>query len=439
MQADVVATRQEAFDLTYATSPARTGSTVQIETIYGIDGVDTGVDSSGDDLVFPLSMTEGGTGVYSVEVRLDSSGPYWVRISIDGTVEDVLLVRVHANDVADDAQVDVATTIGLVASTSPTSVQLTITDSAGSGAGADDNGDDISWPEAMIQVPGYTDSWYYEDVTFSEGGTYQVVIAPTPGSIRTDAFTVYESPASVALAHYNGWEPTTLLESNQWLTLSYIRRWTGWDVNAIGNENLRELRRMAIDTFIGETNIWAPAWVGTWYGLKGQGSRLDLPVSLLLPSDGGSVPSVSYYEPYGDQTVVDNIDNGDLIWRVRGRHIKQPYIERVHGSWWNSAYDVKITGTFGLVDHDRKLPTDIRQAVVGLIRWHSLSFGVDADEARDQATLNRIARESSRDMGVMYSESAIGRGITGDVTVDRIINKYRVSAGSWVRKCGDAG
>jgi hypothetical protein len=79
----------------------------------------------------------------------------------------------------------------------------------------------------------------------------------------------------------------------------------------------------------------------------------------------------------------------------------------------------------------------VKQAIVGLIRWHSLSFGVDSDDARDQSTLNRITGEGTREVRAAYHESAIGAGITGDRTVDRYLAEMTVQPAPWARKGAD--
>ena len=83
------------------------------------------------------------------------------------------------------------------------------------------------------------------------------------------------------------------------------------------------------------------------------------------------------------------------------------------------------------------MPIGVKQCIVGLIRWHSLSYGQGPDEARDQSTLNRIKDESSRDRSVSYHESAVSNGLTGDPTVDRALANYTIHPGPWARKGGD--
>ena len=117
---------------------------------------------------------------------------------------------------------------------------------------------------------------------------------------------------------------------------------------------------------------------------------------------------------------------------------RQPYIEMI-GAWWDPTLEVQIRATWGLIDPRQASSTSFKQCIVGLCRWHGLSFGKDADEARDQSTLFRIASEGSRDMRVDYHESAIGDGLTGDRTVDRLIASFRIEPGPWCYREGDAG
>lgn len=436
MPADVLITVAEAFELTFATSPSDPGRTVTLTALYGLDGVDTGTDGDGEALSFPVSMDEGLDGVYLTEIALHNTGPVWARVSIDGVHAGTVLIRVVSSDfpAGVDAISEDSHTIAIVAASEPASIQLTVQDSGGSSAGLDGNGAAITWPQAMVRVGAYQDSWYYDPITFSEGGRYGAAFAPVTGPIWNDVIVVHQQPQSGALGHYNGWEPDAGYIPQDWVTLSYVRRWTGWTTSHVGDEDLREFRRMAIETFIHETNMWVPAWLGTWYGLRGQGPRLYLPVPILLPQDGGSDPVVKYVDKF-DQDELYTFNNDDLAFRVRGHHAKQPYLE--YSGNWDPGRDVVITATWGTVGANKTIPLRFQQALVGLIRWHSLSFGVDSDDARDQSTLNRISREGTRDLSVQYHDSAIGMGITGDRTIDRILAEMTIRPGPWIQRCGD--
>lgn len=429
------ATAGQAFELTIATNPAVAGSDAKLIALYGLDGVSTGLDGSGDDLVFPVDMVEGASGVYSTEVILPSDGPYWARVEIDGEEAGTLLIAVStAGAPAEDAEKNVPFTLAAVVDGDPEAVQLTMVYSDGSSAGGNENGEAIVWPQEMIQVDGYQDSWYYGPVLFDEGGVVQTVITPSNGTSVNSTISVYERPQAGVLAHFDGWEPDAALVPSKWVTLSYIRKWTGWTTAHISDADLRELRRMAIETFIHETNRWVPGWNGTWHGLRAQGSRLYLPVPVVLPSEGGVEPVVSIVNRYGDKRTVQVLPNDYLIWRVSGYSEKQPYVE-YEGRHWDTDLDVKIYATWGSTGVDRSgVPMRLKQAIVGLIRWHGLSFGTDGEDARDQSVLWRTTSEASRDARVTYHESAIGGGLTGDRTVDRLLAEFTIYPGPWVNR-----
>ena len=428
----------EAFDLTFATAPLAVGATVTLEALYGVDGVDVGQDDASVALVFPVTLTEGADGVYSTDIILSSQGPFWARFSVGGAHVGISIIRVVAEDApAEDVVSDVSYTVAVIVPTEPATMQIGLHDSAGAVVGVDASTAPYTYPQSMAQVTGYADCWYFTPVSFSEGGRVQVKLYPPTGPSYSDVLVVRQAIQAGVLAHFNGWVPDAGYDPNAWVSLYYIRKWTGWTTSHVSDEDLRELRRTAIETFIGETNVWAAAWEGTWYSLRGQGRRLYLPVPLILPSGGGSEPVVRYVEPWGDQTEVESIDNDYLTWRVRGMHTKQPFLEWQHGRGWEHTLDVAITGTWGFIGPAQTQSIKVMQTVVGLIRWHSLSFGVDADDARDQSTLNRIAREGTRDASVMYHDSAIGMGITGDKTVDRALTEFRIHPGPWVRRGGD--
>jgi hypothetical protein len=381
-------------------------------------------------------MAEGAPGVYSTDVVLYEQGPLWARFSVNASEVGVSVVRVVADgSSADDVDAEVPYTVAAVIPTMPATMQLGLFDTAGASVGLDGSGAAITWPQAMTQVPGRQDSWYYADVTFSEGGRIQVVLDPPAGPSYNDVIVVNGLPAVGVLAHFGGWEPNAGLIFDRWASLSYIRKWIGWTQAHVGDEDLRELRRTAVETFIFETNSWWPAWDGTWHALRGQGSKLYLPVPLLLPQDGGVDPVVEYHQLEGDQESIDELDNDDLAWYVRGFHSKQPYVEHISQSW-DHTIGVRITGTWGAVGPDRTLPIKVRQLIVGLIRWHGLSFGVDGDDSRDQATLFRIESEGTRDARATYAVEAIGKGLTGDRTIDRALAELTIQPGPWIRRGG---
>lgn len=433
----VRAVNDVAFDLTLATAPISAGRTVKLSALYGIDGTSAGIDTSRDDLVFPVDMDEGASGVYSTEIILPNEGVYWARFTVDSVEVEVVLARVVTEDFsATDARVDSPFTMSAYLPTRPASVQVTMSDSEGASVGNDLTGTAYVWPQAMTQVPGYTDSWYFTDVTFDESSRVQVAVAPVSGPIQNDVITVSEAIQTIVFEHFNGWEPDDAYVPADWVPLSYIRRWTGWTVDLMSDQDLRELRRTAIETFINETNIWIPSWTGSWNGVRAQGTRLYLQVPMLLPSDGGVEPVLTLVRPEGEQDVVDTLDNDDLIFRVRGRHTKQPYVEYAGNRAWDHTLDVKVYASWGLVGPNRTSPIKTKQVLVGLIRWHSLSFGVDGDDAREQATLNRILSEGNRDVRATYDPKAVGDGITGDRTVDRVLAEFTVQPQPWAVRGG---
>lgn len=427
----------EPFRLTFATSPSAPGRVVRLTALYGTSGEDVGSDAAGDALSFPVTMSEGLDGVYSVEVMFGVDGVYWARFDVDGVQAAPTIIRVTPADFpAADARVDESYVVALVAPDSPASVQLTVTDYDGELAGVDDGGDAISWPEAMTQVPGYTDSWFYDSVVFTEGGRHQVAFAPASGPIRNAVISVHEDPSSSDYAHRQGWEPSEAMNPDAWVSIGYIRRWTGWG-SSVTAEMIRELRRHAISTWIEETGMWVPAWEGTFHSLVGQGSRLYLPVPVLLPSDGGSEPSVVMTYTEGDQDEVQSVDLDDLSWRAGTRDAKQPYVE--HSQWWDPELGVSVTATFGLVGYGETVPRPVQQAIVGLVKWHALSFGNDGADHRDQSTMNRVLSESTRDATIDYDQTAIGQGVTGDRQTDKTIAKYKIDFGPWASRCGPLG
>jgi hypothetical protein len=437
---DVRATESEAFDLIVATTPPISGATVLLTTLFGTGGTDAGLDEDGAALAFPVTMTEvGATGSYLARVQVAESGPYWAKFTVNGVAIQPTLVRVVSSGAsAEDAVEGTPYTLAVVAPSKPASMQVVMRDRSGASIGSDDAGEAYVWPQAMTAVPGHTDAWYFESVTFSDGGRVHVAVTPAAGPVQNLVVSVAAVSTAGTLGHFSGWEPDAGIVPDDWVTLSYIRRWTGWTSAHISDEDLREIRRTAIETFIKETNVWVPGWSGTFHGLRGQGSRLFLPVPIVLPAQGGSEPVVKYTEDFGDQEEVSTIDNDELTWRVGGMHSRQPYLEMI-GAWWDPSLEVAITATWGLVDARRASSTAFKQCLVGLCRWHALSFGKDADEARDQSTLFRISSEGSRDMRVDYDQSAIGDGLTGDRTIDRAIASFRVEPGPWSYRDGDSG
>ncbi len=426
----IVTTAGIAFDFVFSTSPVNSGADVVLTAVYGLDGVDV---AGG-----PITLLEVGTsGSYATELTLNS-GVYWARITVDGVEAQVIVVESIPSDRITAAFVGEGHVVASVVPSNPSSVQLAMSSLEGASIGEDSLGAAISWPQAMVQVPGYADSWYFDSVSFDEPARILVTITPDSGSSFNDVIKVTGDTADEPLVnHFNGWIPAGSCEPSAWVHLSYIRRWTGWTMDLMSDQDLRELRRLAVETFLDQTNNWFPACEGTYHGMRGQGSRLYLPMSILLPSDGGIEPVVEYVYPEGEKQSVEIVPQTDLVYRLKGRDRHQPFIERVN-NWWDPTLDVSITATFGSVNYDRKLPLKAQQTMVGLIRWHSLSFGVDSDDARDQATLNRITSEQSRDMRVVYDRRAIGDGLTGDRTIDRALLEMKITPPVWVYKCGDA-
>lgn len=439
MTAAVRATAGEAFDLTLATSPSLPGRQVRLSALYGTDGDPAGADEGGTALSFPVDMDEGLDGVYSCRVLLEQTGPYWARFTVDGVEVQPAVVRVcPAGFPALDARAGIPHEVAVVASPAPSSLQLTVTDREGELAGVDESGEQVAWPQAMAQVPGYPDSWYYDSVTLTEGGRYQMSLAPTPGSIRNHPLSVHADPEVPAGAHRAGWEPDGAIDPSAWVTIGYVRRWTGWADSSVGAEVVRELRRHAIATWIDETGMWVPPWSGTFHSLPAQGRRAYLPCPIVLPARGGDEPTVEQRFREGEQGEGYDVDLDGLAFRSEMRDAKQPHIEYVDSSW-DEELGVTVTGTFGLVGPGEPVPLDVKQAIVGLMRWHALSYGTDGADAAGQSRSNRIASESTRDSRVEYHQSSVGQGLTGDRQVDRTIAKYRVELPPWASKCGPIG
>lgn len=422
-------------DIVLATSPKVPGATVLMTALFGIDGVNVGSDGDGGDLSFPVTMDEGGSGVYSTTVTIEEPGLYFAEFTVDGTSYGPVVVRVLSSQSAHEAEAESECTLGIVASMAPASVQLTVTDREGTAAGMDSTGEAIVWPQAATVVPGHPKCFYYE-LTFEEGGKYHLAMQGPTGPVWTDTISVHQV-AQGSASYFDGWVPDAAYSPSDWVSIAYIRRMIGWSASTVSDQAVRELRRMAIETFIERTNRWFPPWTGTWHSLRGQGERLYLPVPVLLVQDGASAePEVVVTERYGSKEDVETIDADNLVWRVRGPYERQPFVQ-VHNRGWDPQYDVKITGTFGSVGRSTQVPIKVKQCIVGLIRWHSLSYGQGPDEARDQATLNRIKDESSRDRSVSYDQSAISPGLTGDPVVDRALAELTIAPGPWARNRGD--
>lgn len=428
---------EEAGDVVLATSPSFSGGTALLTALFGIDGVNIGSDEDGDALTFPVAMTEGAPGVYGVVVVIEEAGPYFAKFTVDGVVYGPVIVMVKPTAAQSyDVVIDVATTLPIVARSNPTSINVTITDREGTAVGSASDGTPYTWPQTASQVPGHTDCWYFDDVVFDEGGKMHIAMVGPTGPVWNDVIEVFQAPQGVA-SHFNGWQPDAAYAPADWISIGTIRRLTGWPASTVPDRTIRELRRMAVETFIERTNRWIPPWTGTWHGLRGQGRCLYLPVPVLLAQDGAEAdPEVVITEPFGEQMEVETLNADELAWRVRGQYARQPFAER-DGTRWDPTLDVKITGSFGSVGMASQVPLRVQQCIVGLIRWHSLSYGVGPDEARDAATLNRITTESSRERSVAYHESAISTGITGDPVVDRILAEYTINPGPWVVRNGD--
>lgn len=417
--------------ITLATSPAIGGATVVLTALFGTDGVSVGSDADDGALSFPVSMQEGGVGVYSAEVGIENSGLYFAEFEVDGAAYGPVIVRVVDSASVDDASVDQEFILGIIANA--TSVSVTITDREGTASGYDSTGEAITWPKNAVQVDGHSSCWYVDDLVFTDGGKYHVAMVGPSGPVWTDTISV-TAVASSAAANFDGWKPSEALPDSKWISVGYIRRNIGWSASVVSDQAIKELRKMAITTFVETTGRWFPAWNGTWHGLRGQGRRLYLPMNVLGPMDGSyDEPAVVITTRYGSNAEVQTVETGSLVWRQHGADATQPFIE-AYGFDWDPEFHVKITGSFG----SPAVTTTVKEALLGLIRWHSLSYGVGPDEARDRATLNRITSESSRDRTLQYADSAIGSGITGDPTIDRLLMRMTINPGPWAMKHGDA-
>lgn len=406
-------------DVVVATSPKVAGLSMTITGVFGIDGVIV-VD---DDL--PITMTEGAPGVYRAALTIENIGLYFVEFA-STVVRGSMIVRVTDGITTADGTAGQEMVIGMVTPISTASVAVTVTDREGGQVGSDTSGDAITWPVSATQVDGHPTCWYIDDVVFDDGGKLHVAMRGDSGPVWNDVITIFE-PVQGSAAYFSGWQPTAAYSVADWISVAKIRRQIGWSAGTVSDRAVRDLRRMAVDTFISRTNRWVPRWDGTWYGLRAQGSRLYLPVSPMLAQDGAPTDPVVSVVDRSDQSLVELVPSDLLAWRTRGPHLCQPYVE-VRNSAWMEHYDVKVEGSFGL----GAVPLRVEQCLLGLIRWHSLGYSVGPDEARDMATLNRIASESSRERNVSYDESAISKtGLTGDPVTDRILAEYTIHPGPW--------
>lgn len=418
-------------DVVLATSPAVPSGDTQLVAMFGIDGENVGADSDGNPIEYPLSMDEGAPGVYSAQVVIEQSGVYFAKVEVNGVEYGPLVVRVSDSNLRFDAEADVACTIAFVVPISETSVQVTFTDREGTAIGANGQGDQYTWPQQATVVPGHDECWYFDDLVFDAGGKMHVGVRGSSGPVWNTVISVHE-PTQGVVSSFDGWVPDIAYDPADWVSIAEIRRMTGWSASFVPDYKVRELRRMAIETFIERTNRWFPAWSGTWYGMRGQGMRLYLQVPVLTTQDGAeSDPVVTYVDRFEDHDDVQELDHEDLHWCTRGAYASQPFVEIRTGSW-NSGYDIKIVGTFGSTGISTRIPLGVRQCIIGLIRWHSLSYGVGPDEARDQATLNRTMSEGVRERTASYHESSTSSGLTGDPVTDRLLAQYTIHRPPWI-------
>lgn len=419
------------FTFTLTTNPVAPGQTATLVALYGTSGDDIGLDADSVDLVFPVSMDEGVPGVYSTEIIFVETGVYWAEVSI-GSVSVRSIIRVTETDTSYDASVGAEYVLAVSTPAGVPEVQAIVTDRSGSDIGVDDQGDPITWPQVMEAVPGRDGAWFFGGLVFTEPLVAQVSVNVAADRIYSGTIKVSATQAESTLTQFSGWKPDGPLVPDEWVPLSFLRRWTGWTQEEVSSEALRELRRLAINTFIDYTRTWIPGWTGTWYGIPGQGDRVNLPCPIVMPSAGGIEPEVMITDSYGNEEVYDTISNDDIEWRVSGPHVKTPYI----GLGWaltGKLNRVRIRATFGwsVKTHDAHLK--MRQVILGLVRWHSLSYGASTDESRGQATFYRTTQESSRDMSQSFDKSAISSGgLTGDPTIDRALLEFRMYQDPWV-------
>jgi hypothetical protein len=424
MTATVRAKAGTAFDLTIATSPPVVGKIAQLTALYGIDGVDIAKDALGAALTLPATMTEGSDGIYYVAIQAPASGVYWAKFTVDGHAHDPVIIRTYVADPpAYDALVGTSWTAAVVADTNPASVTLTVTDEAGVLAGKDGSGVAITWPVALVQVSGHTDSWYYQDVIFSEAMRAQAVVTPAGGAIFTDVFVVFQAASAVS-SQFQGWHPDAAYSPDDWLSIAQVRKHTGWTTSQIADQDLRDLRALCIDMFMEHTNVWGPRWDGTFYSIDPQGYRAYLPVPVILESRGGIAPVVKTIKKWGSQDEIQTIAAADIMWRVDGRDSKQPYIELRSGPWDNT-YDIKIYASWGF-DTAANLSYKFKQVLIGLMRWQSLSFGMGFDGALEQATATKELSVGTRDSRATFDSSVIGNGLTGNRIVDRMLAELMI-------------
>lgn len=393
---------------------------VELVSLYSFDGVDIST------IEFPLELDEGAPGSYATQIEIPNEGVFFADVNLDGTHLLTEIIRVVPDHlIVDDANTGTSVSVPAVSAVSTETLSITISDREGRASGEDENGDAISWPQAMAQVEGHPNSWYFEPVVFSEAGAYNVALAGDSGPVQNSVLRI-AGDLQASVTHFEGWQPDAPYDPADWVSIAFLRRWTGWSTSEVSDQQLKELRRLAIETFITETNRWYPRWRGTMHTLEPHGDRLYLPVPILTPQNGGMTPVIETVERDGSQDVVEVIDNADVIYMTTGHNAKQPFL-MLHSSVWRGHYFVRIRADWGeFIPGRSSIPEKVKQVVVGLVRWHSLSYGQGPDGARDQATANRITSESTRDYNASFHELAIGRGITGDATVDRELARMRI-------------
>ena len=393
------------------------GAVVRLVDVYGVDGLSTGFTPEGAALSFPVSVAESATdGFYEVEVVLDTPGEYFADFSVNGVVSAKIVKVGVGRPLVGTAVVFMAAH----ASDAATAV-VTITDRSGASVGADDIGEDFTYPLAMHKVrPG---RWYSDPVFFSEAALLRVAVAIGGMPVHRTSMTIGDRATPLS-GQLDGLRATSVVSVDDWATLRELSNWTGWQV-ASQATMMRQLRQAAINSFIEYTGIQAPRVDGVWSGIVPQSGRLTLPMPMILPSDGGA------------EIVIDQVDYTGQVNRVTqafivntyGEYSRLPHVhfgERYRISEYSAGLNEQtftVTGTWGYLNRAM-----INQAIIGLAKWHSLAYGSGPDASRDRNTLNRTLSVASRDRREDYDARVVGRGLTGDLELDRILEKLKMAS-----------
>lgn len=386
---------------------------VRLTDVYGIDNVTVGRDADGVDISYPLSATQDADGFYEVTIYIDVPGEYFADFDVAGKPV-TQVVKVGLGQPVVDTPV-----VLLVAGADAESAYVVVNDRSQAQVGVDDVGDDIAYPMALHKVR--AGRWYSDPITFVEALTARVSVSV--GNGPTARFTLKVGGRSATPdSQVDGLRTTDAVSMDDWITLRELGTYTGWRVSTQATM-MRQLRAMAVQTFIETTGIAVPRANGVWHGIAPSVGVIYLPMPIILPSDGGIPIVIEAVDVYGNVTIVAD----PYMVNTYGERARIPTIAFYTGGFAVNSQSpefgsYRVTATWGFLN----LHT-VKQALVGLARWHSLAFGVGPDEARDRNTVNRTIMASSRDRREDYAASAVSIGLTGDVETDRLLAKLTIA------------